>query len=118
MAEQEDNPKPPFSEDFWKGEGGEKWVKNIDLLERHLDELNRILIEHCAVVPGENVLDVGCGGGPTSLALAEEAGPSGRVLGVDVSPAILEVARRRGRDVANLDFRLADAGSDDLGRGR
>jgi SAM-dependent methyltransferase len=117
MTEQEENAKPPFSVDFWKGEGGEKWVKNIDLLERHLDELNRILIEHCAVRPGENVLDVGCGGGLTSLALAEAAGPSGRVLGVDVSPVILEIARARGRDVANLDFRLADAGAEDLGEG-
>lgn len=117
MTEQENSVTPPFSGDFWKGEGGEKWVKNIDLLEHHLDELNRILIEHCAVREGENVLDVGCGGGLTSMALAERAGPSGRVLGVDVSPAILEVARERGQDVANLDFRLADAGGDDLGKG-
>lgn len=115
MTEQEDGAERPFGEEFWKGEGGDKWVQNIDLLEPHLEELNNILLERCAAARGESALDVGCGGARTSMALAQRVGPSGRVLAVDVSPVILEVAKRRGEAMGNLVFRLADAGSEDLG---
>lgn len=117
MAGQDKGSQRPFSGDFWKGEGGDKWVSNIELLEGHLKQHNDILLEHCAVREGETVLDVGCGGGLTSMALAERAGPTGRVLGVDVSPVILDIARERGRGIANLSFWLADAGSENLGEG-
>lgn len=117
MTSQDNGSKSPFSEDFWKGEGGDKWVSNIDLLESHLKRHNDLLLERCAVRDGETVLDVGCGGGLTSMALAERVGATGRVLGVDVSPVILDVARERGRGIANLSFWLADAGSEKLGEG-
>lgn len=116
MTELEKNAERLFGEEFWQGEGGDKWVENIDLLEHHLEELNSKLLDRCAATPGEVVLDVGCGGALTSMALAQRVGPSGRVLGVDVSPAILEVARQRGEKMGNLSLRLADAGSEDLGQ--
>lgn len=107
---------PPFGENFWKEEGGAKWVDNIELLEHELAHLGQLLLERCSASPGEAVLDVGCGGGVTSLALAERVGPTGRVVGADVSALILEVARTRGKGIANLEFRVSDAGNDDLGR--
>jgi SAM-dependent methyltransferase len=115
MTEQEKNAERLFGEEFWQGEGGDKWVQNIDLLEHHLEELNSILLDRCAAAPGEAVLDVGCGGARTSMALAQRVGPTGRVLAVDVSAVILEVAKRRGGAMGNLEFRLADAGVEDLG---
>ena len=53
-----------------------------------------------AAAPGDRVLDVGCGPGFYCLELLEDVGPSGSVLGVDSSPPMLELARRRcaGRD--------------------
>lgn len=104
-----------FGETFWKEEGGEKWVKNIELLENELVHLGQLLLERCNVSPGELVLDVGCGGGVTSLALADRTGPSGRVVGADVSALILEVAKKRGQGIENLEFKISDAGNDDLG---
>jgi SAM-dependent methyltransferase len=58
---------------------------------------------------GEAVLDVGCGAGQSVLQLADRVGPGGRVTGVDIAPAVLEVARRRavGRD--QVDFMQCDA---------
>ncbi|MGW7080185.1 class I SAM-dependent methyltransferase [Streptomyces sp. NPDC054871] len=47
---------------------------------------------------GDRVLDAGCGTGRALPALREAVGPSGVVLGVDLTPAMLEAATRAGRD--------------------
>ena len=44
---------------------------------------------------GEHVLDVGCGGGPTTRAIAERIAPGGLALGLDVSPMLVEEAQLR-----------------------
>ncbi|HEU4342712.1 MAG TPA: methyltransferase domain-containing protein, partial [Candidatus Binatia bacterium] len=46
------------------------------------------------IEPGETVLDVGCGAGTDLMLAARRAGPSGRAIGVDMTPAMLELAKR------------------------
>jgi arsenite methyltransferase len=62
-----------------------------------------------AAAPGERVLDVGCGPGFYCVELSEEVGPSGSVVGVDSSSAMLALARNRcaGRD--NVELREGEA---------
>jgi len=93
----------------WNEEGGRRWVENIVHVERMLEPLNAELLALAAPRAGERVLDVGCGGGSTSAAFAQAVGPSGQVLGVDVSAVILEVARRRFAGVRGLSFEVGDA---------
>jgi arsenite methyltransferase len=62
--------------------------------------------ELLALRPGERVLDIGAGPGFLAAEMAEEVGPEGRVDGVDVSEAMLDLARRRG---ANAHFAVGDA---------
>ena len=64
----------------------------------------RIVRETLGASPGERILDVGCGPGFYCAELAEEVGPSGSVVGVDSSPAMLELAARRcgGQDGVEL----------------
>jgi len=63
--------------------------------------------------PGETVLDVGCGAGFDTLIAARQVGPAGRVISVDMTPAMLEKARAGAREagLTNIDFRegLAEA---------
>src|SRR5438105_1191646 len=47
-----------------------------------------------AAQPGERALDLACGPGTLALRLAETIGPSGEVVGIDLAPGMLEVARR------------------------
>ena len=59
--------------------------------------------------PGERVLDLGCGGGASTEALAEAVGAQGRVTAVDVSPDLLARARARLEGRANVELIEADA---------
>jgi len=49
---------------------------------------------HAALQPGETVLDLGSGAGFDAFLAAREVGPSGRVIGVDMTPEMIERARR------------------------
>ncbi|MEO8223533.1 MAG: class I SAM-dependent methyltransferase [Gammaproteobacteria bacterium] len=100
---------PPDQPTYWNEEGGRRWVQNIQRAERMLEPLSERLLRHAGAQTGERVLDVGCGGGITSAALAGAVGPSGRVVGLDVSAVILDVARERYGNVGNLSFVLGDA---------
>jgi arsenite methyltransferase len=57
--------------------------------------------------PGELVVDVGCGAGLDSLIAARMVGPTGRVIGVDMTPAMLDKARNAAREAGleNVEFR-------------
>lgn len=58
---------------------------------------------------GDAVLDVACGTGKLAVALADRVGPFGRVVGVDLAPAMIALARDRYRDVVQLEFTVANA---------
>ncbi len=64
-----------------------------------------------AVQPGQVVLDIGSGAGIDCLIAAEKVGPTGRVIGLDMTPEMIERARRNVREagVAHVEFRLGDA---------
>jgi len=57
--------------------------------------------------PGEVVLDLGCGGGIDVLLAARMAGPTGRAVGIDMTPEMIERARRNAAGVTNAEFHLA-----------
>src|ERR1700724_3910050 len=76
---------------------GRPWTQFQEQLERQLDPLGREALRALAPLPGEHILDIGCGCGATTLDLAVRVGPVGSVVGVDVSVPMLEVARRRSR---------------------
>ena len=61
----------------------------------------RIVREALQAAAGERVLDVGCGPGFYCAEIAGDVGPSGSVVGVDSSPAMLELAARRCAAVGN-----------------
>ena len=61
------------------------------------------VLEHAAPESGDTVLDLGCGTGTISLALADDAG---RVVGRDISEGMMDEARRKAdeRDLENVEF--------------
>jgi ubiquinone/menaquinone biosynthesis C-methylase UbiE len=89
------------------------------VLDRQIEALGLAAINALEPTKGEQVLDIGCGCGQTSLALADRVGSTGSVVGVDISAPMLEVALDRSRAYPSLavTFRQVDAQTDNLGRG-
>jgi demethylmenaquinone methyltransferase/2-methoxy-6-polyprenyl-1,4-benzoquinol methylase len=59
----------------------------------------RLAVRAAAVRPGDHALDVCCGTGDLAVELRRAVGPSGRVVGLDFAPQMLEVARRKSAAV-------------------
>ncbi len=57
---------------------------------------------------GEQALDIGCGPGLTTEALAHAVGAAGSVRGIDIAPPMLAIARRRCVQLGNVSFEQAD----------
>jgi ubiquinone/menaquinone biosynthesis C-methylase UbiE len=74
------------------------------------DYFGRRTIEMASLPMGSRVLDVCCGAGGSALPAAELVGSKGKVIGVDVAQALLELARRRAaqRNLTNIEFELGD----------
>ena len=85
------------------------WAEVREPLELQLAPLGRRALAALAPRPGESVLDIGCGGGATALDLAQAVAPNGRVVGVDLSAAILAYARRAAKECERVRFIQADA---------
>ena len=71
----------------------------------------RRLVEIAAIRRNETILDVATGTGHSAIALSTFVGISGRVIGIDLSPDMLEVARRNVNKAGldNIDLQLGDA---------
>ncbi len=89
----------------------EKIVEQLEVLYHSRDVLRRrkLVYEALGARPGDRVLDVGCGPGFYSRELLDQVGPEGSVTGVDASPQMLAVARRRSEGFGNARFEEGDA---------
>lgn len=96
-------------------QAGKVWVEHAGPLDRFLDKVTPPLIEAAFPGDGGRVLDVGCGYGSTTLEMAKRVGASGRCVGLDISPPMLDLARARAAAVPNAEFLLADAQTAELG---
>lgn len=100
--------------EYWNSKVGDTWARMQDRLDRAFTPVTAALLSVAAPQPGEFVLDVGCGSGETTLALAGAVGEEGAALGVDISEQLLTRARTRAEDLLSIaEFRRADAATFD-----
>src|SRR6266852_2919404 len=96
---------------YWNEAAGPKWVAFQKVIDAQIAPLGERAMDRAGIAPGERVIDVGCGCGDTTIALARRVGPTGLVLGVDISAPMLERAAETARAAvaANVRFENADA---------
>ncbi|MFB9978984.1 class I SAM-dependent methyltransferase [Mesorhizobium kowhaii] len=96
---------------LWNDASGKAWVEMQPILDEILAPFERLVVD--AGYPGEggNVLDIGCGAGATTLAMARRVGDDGRCVGLDISQPLVALATERTRveEVANASFEVGDA---------
>ena len=100
--------------EYWNSKVGDTWARMQARLDRAFTPVTAALLSVAAPQPGEDVLDVGCGTGETTLALAGAVGEDGAATGVDISDALLARARERADELlCDADFLNADAATFD-----
>jgi len=97
--------------DYWQSESGQKWVRHQAILDAVFAAVSARLIEIAGVVPGERVIDIGCGTGGLALDLAKRVGDQGEVLAIDIARPLLDRAEQRLREAGSkrIELVLADA---------
>ena len=80
---------------YWNEVAGPRWAAADDVVARIEEPLLEHLLAAAAPAPGEAALDIGCGSGRSTALLARAVGPTGRVVGLDLSRPLLDLARAR-----------------------
>ena len=103
--------------DFWSGKGGDIWVERQNAMDTMLSPLGEAALNKLNLNEGENVLDIGCGCGNTTLNIAKRISPDGQVTGLDISKPMLKRAKESANEmsISNASFNCVDVQTDDIG---
>jgi SAM-dependent methyltransferase len=103
--------EPVTQKDAWRGGQGDTWVRLQPLFDAMIGQIGLAALQAADPQPGERVVDVGCGAGETTMELARRVRPGKEVVGLDISPGLLEHARARAKaaDLEYIAFTEADA---------
>jgi ubiquinone/menaquinone biosynthesis C-methylase UbiE len=95
---------------LWNDTAGRAWVELQETLDRVFKPFEELLVEAVAARKATRVLDIGCGTGSTTLAIARQIGSQGSAVGLDISEPMIALAKERaGRESAPPRFICADA---------
>src|SRR5688572_8552509 len=96
---------------LWNDGSGKAWVDLQPILDGVLAPFERLVIDAGDPGEGGRVLDVGCGAGATTLAMARRVGNSGSCVGLDISEPLVALAieRARAERTSNAEFVAGDA---------
>lgn len=95
----------------WATRNGDAWAERWQETDRVLEHVGAALnaaVLRVAPTGSFDALDIGCGAGASSLALAQ-ARPDARILGCDLSAALIEVAKERAAGLESITFEVGDA---------
>ncbi len=92
----------------WQNNVGRAWAHSWRMTDRAFGGITEQLLELVANLPGEEVLDIGCGAGELAFAIARQR-PQAQVTGIDISTDLVAAAEARVPPRARVEFRVADA---------
>jgi SAM-dependent methyltransferase len=103
---------------LWNGRAGRAWIGAQPVLDQMFLPFQDLMVEAAANRSARRVLDVGCGTGSTTIAIARRLGANGSCVGIDISEPMIAVARARAaRDHSSATFIVANAQDHDFDAG-
>jgi len=115
--------EPSFDANAYKAEQGREWDRSAagwkqhwDIWEKGAQHINDRLVELAHLQPGHKVVDIATGLGETAFTAARQVGPTGQVMGTDIAPEMLVMAREKAKalGLSHVNFREMDAEAPDL----
>ncbi len=108
-----------YTDDYYKNYTQETWDECAERylpLMKQLAPFHSILLDRLNPQPGQRILDVATGPGEPAMSIATRVAPEGHVTGIDLSPNMVEVAKKNAikRNLTNIDFLTMDAEKLDL----
>jgi SAM-dependent methyltransferase len=95
---------------LWNGPSGQAWIDLQEPLDRMYQPIQDLLVEAVSARASGSVLDLGCGTGGTTIAVARVLGARGGCIGLDISEPMIAFARKRAeREHSSAGFITADA---------
>lgn len=91
--------------------GGDEGQKRLGILSRTLAASTGRFLENARLQPGMRCLDLGCGGGDVTVAIARYIGPHGQVTGIDMDERKIQLARETAaaQGIKNVRFQTGNA---------
>lgn len=122
MGEIEQNPKAEksYEEHLHRSKSvWDRWSNWYTLSERDFEPIRSELIDQLELEEGDTVLEIGCGPGVNFELIRSAIGADGRLVAIDYSPAMVELARERIEEHGweNIEVHEADATTANLGDG-
>ena len=96
-------------EELWNGSFGEGFIRSEDYLHRLIEPFSKTAIDRVNAQPGDYILDVGCGCGSTSIALAQSGA---KIRGIDISEKMISRAIEKSKGISDIAFHATDAASE------
>jgi ubiquinone/menaquinone biosynthesis C-methylase UbiE len=111
MPSNEQNPLYEVAQQIAPG-----WERQRDFIESNMAPVREWMLREVAPQPGHTILELACGAGDLGYGALDRAGGRARLISTDLSDAMLDVARRRGAQLAveNVEYRTMDAQQIDL----
>ena len=85
---------------YWNSDSADYWVSQKTALDQLLEPWARLLVGAAQLSGGEQIADIGCGTGATTLEFAASVGTGGRVKGIDLSRKLIDSAINSARERA------------------
>lgn len=102
--------KPGDQATNWKGGGARGWVASQQLLDQLFAPIDELIVKEISAGTPSRVLDIGCGTGSTTLAVARSVGAHATCAGIDISEGMIAAARARvAREGASVELIVGDA---------
>ncbi len=113
LGEGTDVKRSPEQPESYVLRGGQAGAERLRLLNRVKWPTTEQLLNQAGLRAGMRVLDVGCGSGDVTLRMAALVGAEGEVVGIDLDPSILRLARQEAEEL-NLPVTFRHLGAEEL----